>query len=213
MVKKTTKPAIIYLVRHGLTDWNEKGLFQGQTDIPLNKKGEEQARAVAKKFLKIKFDAVFSSDLVRAKRTAEIIALEKKIAIKTTKLLRERDFGSFEGRHLKEVLKELKTDIKNLRRTISLKAKELGVESDEEIMIRFLSFLREIAIAWRGKKVLVVTHGSVLRIFLLKLGFVTPEENDLLEIKNLAIIKVKSDGVDFFIEKTWGVEKGGFNQN
>jgi len=82
------------------TDWNVKGLLQGQSDIPLNTEGEKQAVEAAKKhFKKIKFAAIFSSDLVRAKRTAQIIALEKKMAVETSALLRERDFGPFEGKH------------------------------------------------------------------------------------------------------------------
>ena len=93
----------IYLIRHGETDWNAKGLLQGQSDIPLNKEGEKQTIEAAKKhFKKIKFAAIFSSDLVRAKRTAEIIALEKKMAVETSVLLRERDFGPFEGKHCRK---------------------------------------------------------------------------------------------------------------
>jgi len=145
----------IFLVRHGETDWNKKGLLQGQSDIPLNKEGEKQAVEAAKKiFKKIKFAAIFSSDLLRAKRTAEIIALEKKMAVKTSKLLRERDFGFFEGKHWQEVEKELKMSLKEFRLLAKKTAEKLGVESDEKLMERFLRFLREAAVAYRGKNVL-----------------------------------------------------------
>ena len=86
----------LYLVRHGETDWNVKGLLQGHTDIDLNKTGIKQAKELAKKLRRIKFAISFSSDLLRARRTAEIIATEKKIAVKTTTTLRERKFGRFE---------------------------------------------------------------------------------------------------------------------
>src|SRR3989339_1397072 len=92
----------LYLVRHGETEWNVQKIIQGHKDIPLNQKGEKQARRLAKKLVKIKFGVVFSSDLLRAKRTAEIVVLEKKIAVKTTKTLRERHFGRFEGKSWKE---------------------------------------------------------------------------------------------------------------
>ena len=198
----------IYLVRHGLTDWNEKGFLQGQSNIPLNKDGEKQAFEAAKKhFKKIKFAAIFSSDLVRAKRTAEIIALEKKMAVKTSVLLRERDFGPFEGKHWQEVEKELRMSIKELRILSDEVAKKLGIESDEKIMERFLRFLREVAVAYRGKNVLIVTHGSVIRVFLTKLGYLSKEESRQVFIKNLAFIKVLSDGVDFFVKEVFGVEK------
>jgi len=198
----------IYLVRHGLTDWNEKGFLQGQSNIPLNKDGEKQAFEAAKKhFKKIKFAAIFSSDLVRAKRTAEIIALEKKMAVKTSVLLRERDFGPFEGKHWQEVEKELRMSIKELRILSDEVAKKLGIESDEKMMERFLRFLREVAVAYRGKNVLIVTHGSVIRVFLTKLGYLSKEESRQVFIKNLAFIKVLSDGVDFFVKEVFGVEK------
>ncbi|MCL6500988.1 MAG: histidine phosphatase family protein, partial [Candidatus Pacearchaeota archaeon] len=152
----------IYLVRHGLTDWNEKGLLQGQSDIPLNKKGEEQAvKAVKKHFKKIKFEAIFSSDLIRAKRTAEIIALEKKMAVETSKLLRERDFGPFEGKHWQQVEKELMIDIKKLRVLSEQEKQRLGIETDKALMERFLRFLREVAVVYPKKNILIVTHGSV----------------------------------------------------
>jgi len=143
----------IYLVRHGLTDWNIKGLLQGQSNIPLNKEGEKQAVEAAKKhFKKIKFAAIFSSDLVRAKRTAEIIALEKKMAVETSILLRERDFGPFEGKLFNEVIKELRLDIQSFRMLTDQEADNLGIESDSKLMERFLRFLREVAIAYQGKK-------------------------------------------------------------
>jgi broad specificity phosphatase PhoE len=198
----------IYLVRHGETDWNEKGLLQGQTDIPLNKEGEKQAIEVAKKhFKKIEFAAIFSSDLVRAKKTAELIALEKKMAVETSTLLRERDFGPFEGRHFNEVMKQLRLDIQGFRILTDQEADSLGIESDTKVMERFLRFLREVAVAYQGKKILVVTHGSVMRVFLTKLGYLSKEESRQVFIKNLAFIKVLSDGVDFFVKEVFGVEK------
>ena len=198
----------IYLIRHGETDWNAKGLLQGQSDIPLNKEGEKQTIEAAKKhFKKIKFAAIFSSDLVRAKRTAEIIALEKKMAVETSVLLRERDFGPFEGKHWQEVEKELRMSIKEFRMLSDEVAKKLGIESDEKIMERFLRFLREVAVAYRGKNILIVTHGSLMRVFLTKLGYLSKEESRQVFIKNLAFIKVLSDGVDFFVKEVFGVEK------
>ena len=198
----------IYLVRHGLTDWNVKGRLQGQSDIPLNKEGEKQAVEAAKKhFKKIKFAAIFSSDLVRAKRTAEIIALEKKMAVETSTLLRERDFGPFEGRHFNEVMKELRLDIQSFRVLTDKEAESLGIESDAKLMERFLRFLREVAVAYQGKKILVVTHGSVMRVFLTKIGYLSQEESRQVFIKNLAFVKVLSDGVDFFVKEVFGVEK------
>src|ERR1041385_1316907 len=89
--------ATFYLIRHGQTDWNKEHLLQGIVDNVLNEAGERQAKELAKTLHHVHFDLAFSSDLLRAKRTAEIILLEKKVHVETTKLLRERAFGKHEG--------------------------------------------------------------------------------------------------------------------
>ena len=84
------KTCTIYLVRHGETDNNVNDIIQGQMKgISLNTTGKDQAKLAALKLKKIKFDAIYSSDLLRAKQTAQIINLEHNLAIKTHKALRE----------------------------------------------------------------------------------------------------------------------------
>src|SRR3990172_8408752 len=87
----------IYIVRHGETEWNIKGVMQGHSDSPLTKTGEKQAHQIAEELKEIHFDEIFSSDALRAKRTAEIIALERKMAVQAKTALRERNYGEFEG--------------------------------------------------------------------------------------------------------------------
>jgi len=194
----------LYLVRHGETEWNAKKLIQGATDIPLNKKGERQAKELAQKLIHVKFDAVFSSDLVRAKRTAEIISLEKKLAVKTTKALRERFFGDYEGRSYTKYNQE----IINLFKEYQVKAKNIkGVETSEQMMARFIPFLRETAVAYMGKTVLILSHGGIMRAFLIHLGFATQKTLPSGSISNLAYAKIHCDGVEFEIEETEGVNK------
>jgi broad specificity phosphatase PhoE len=93
-------------LRHGATDWNRQGLFQGRTDNPLNDDGIEQAHAAAEKLRAIALRHVVSSPLLRAVQTAEIIA---NIASRTVVLdhgLIELDFGSFEGQPVRELMKQ-----------------------------------------------------------------------------------------------------------
>ena len=194
----------IYLVRHGETDWNVKNIIQGQIDIPLNKKGENQALEIANELKDIHFDAIFSSDLSRAKRTAEIIATERKLAVVATKTLRERYFGKFQGKifpkekNIKEMIRFL---IKNS------KAESEKPETDASIMSRLVAFLKEISVAYKGKTVLLVTHAAPIRTLLIHLGFGTYDNLPNGCIGNLAYVKIKNDGSEFVIEETSGIVK------
>lgn len=203
------KYCTIYLVRHGETEWNVTDIVQGHADSFLTKKGEEQARELTKKFRKIHFDAVFSSDLLRARRTAKIIILERRLAIKTTKLLRERKFGQYEGKHVSVYKKELQHLLEKLDKLPDKERKRFklasDIESDEEMFTRFNIFLRETSVAYLGKTILVVTHGGIIRIFLIHLGYGNYKELPAGSIKNTAFIKLLSDGTDYFIDEVFGV--------
>lgn len=194
----------IYVVRHGETDWNVQRLTQGHTDIPLNSNGEIQAKELGEELKDIQFDFVFSSDLQRAKRTAEIIVLEKKLAVQTTKALRERTWGSMEGKSVDENSAVIKKLLANLNEAeIAAFKIASDVESDDELMGRILTFLREIAVGYPNKNVLVVSHGGVIRTLYQRLSNV--EFQSHLHIENGAYVKLESDGVDFFVKDTKGI--------
>lgn len=197
--------ATIYIVRHGETEWNSKKLIQGQSDSPLTKTGVQQAKELSKKLSKTKFDLVFSSDLLRAKRTAEIIVTEQKLEVATSKLLRERRLGKLEGKPVQTLrtFDELFAKLKH-EEIYSYKSSP-DVESDEEIVTRLIAFLREAVIVNAGKKILVVTHGGVMRAFLIKLGI--SDYKDPVWIDNAGYIKLETDGVDFYVKAVEGIEK------
>ena len=91
---------IIYLSRHGETDWNAEGRWQGHTDKPLNDNGRGQARALAESLRRTGLAGVVSSDLLRARETAEIVAAALGLTIDYFDPdLRERTIGVFEGLH------------------------------------------------------------------------------------------------------------------
>ncbi len=205
------KNCTFYIVRHGETQWNTKRLIQGHKDSPLTKNGINQAKNIAKLFEKVKFNAIYSSDLLRAKRTAEIIALEKKMVVKTTKLLRERLLGTFQGRKVLELHQELKKQIEKrnkLAKEERFKFKMADdIESDEELMARFITFLRQLAITNSGKKIFIITHAGIMYAFLIHLGWAEYEELHPGAIGNTGYIILESDGTDFFIRKVMGVTK------
>jgi probable phosphoglycerate mutase len=87
----------ICFIRHGETDWNVDRRIQGQTDIPLNETGRSQALAMAFSAAHHNFDAIYSSDLMRAHDTANMLASRRGLDIKTLPQLRERHYGIFQG--------------------------------------------------------------------------------------------------------------------
>lgn len=94
-----TMPTILYLIRHGETDWNATGRWQGHAGVPLNSKGLEQSERLAQRLREagVQFDAIYSSDLPRAYQTAWEIGAALKVAVQLLPALREIDMGSWSG--------------------------------------------------------------------------------------------------------------------
>ena len=200
------KLTTFYLVRHGETDWNKKGTTQGQTDTLLNALGIKQAQETAKFLKNITFDLAFSSDLLRAKLTTEIIALEHNLAVETTDFLRERNFGSLTGKPYKIVSSHFKL-MTALSKNERIKYRVApGAENDEEFISRIFTFLQKTAVTHPGKNILIGTHSGVLRNILIHLGYKTHEEYENMRMRNGGYIKLESDGIEFFVRETIGFE-------
>ena len=148
----------LILVRHGETDWNAAGRLQGHTDRPLSDFGREQARRLAEELAGEEFDAIYASDLARARETAEIVGARLDLPVLLDPDLREKDWGNWEGLTSTERL-----DV------------ELVGESTEEHQRRMLAALGRIAEKHPAGRVLVVTHGgSMRRVQTETLGFALP---------------------------------------
>ena len=141
---------MIYLVRHGQTDWNLEGRYQGRIDIELNSKGREQAIEIKEKLKEIKFDKVFSSPLKRALETAKIITDND---IEIDERLIERCNGELEGK--------LKSECVNMVDFTDENDSKLGVELLPKFRGRIENFLSEIEKKYNGKNILIVTHAGV----------------------------------------------------
>lgn len=158
----------LWLVRHGQTDWNLEGRFQGQTDIPLNEEGISQARTLAAELNHEKqFDAVYSSDLKRAYRTAEIITQGKGLAIQVDTRLREVCQGEWEGMLFQDVVDSYRGEWDN-RRTNPENTRPPGGESVAEVAARMMAAADQIACEYPRGRVLVVSHGMALAALLCK---------------------------------------------
>lgn len=196
--------ATIYIVRHGETELNVQRRLQGQSDSPLTAKGIAQAEALRTELSHVRFDAVFSSDLLRAKRTAEILTLEHDLAVTTHHMLREKSYGHLEGKQYEEFeakFKSLWDRYHKLEETEKMKFKlSEEMESDDEAVSRYLTYVREIAVSHPGKSVLIVSHGGIMKAVLVKLGVATYAELPSGAVQNCGYFSLRSDGVDFFID-------------
>jgi probable phosphoglycerate mutase len=149
------------LVRHGETDWNREKRIQGQIDIDLNAAGEAQARALRAGLAAHRFAAAYSSDLLRAWRTAEIATAGLGIAVSPAPTLRERHFGVLQGLTRLEASLEQPTAFgHHLARTPDY-ACESG-ESPSDFSVRVMAGLELMAARHAGATVLAFTHGGVL---------------------------------------------------
>ncbi len=147
-----------WLVRHGQTDWNLARRYQGQTDIPLNATGIEQAKELAKSLANEKFDAVYSSDLSRAAVTAQILAKTLGMNVLTDKRLREIKKGIWEGLSFDEVQRQYAADLSK-DSVNPVHSRTPGGETVAEVAMRMKQAADEIALRHPGGKVLLVSHG------------------------------------------------------
>jgi 2,3-bisphosphoglycerate-dependent phosphoglycerate mutase len=148
----------LILARHGETDWNRDGRFQGHADPPLNERGREQAASLAESLAKERVDAIYSSDLRRAHETALFVAERKGLDVVVDPDLRERDVGEWSGLTLPEIEERFPDELRRFRE----EGASIG-ESREALSQRVLAAVRRIADAHPRGQILVVTHGGTLR--------------------------------------------------
>jgi broad specificity phosphatase PhoE len=150
----------ILLARHGESDWNRAGRWQGHTDRPLTDRGREQARALAERLEETELDAVYSSDLERARETAEIVAATRGLGVTTEPELREVDVGSWSGLTRAEAKQRFPEGF--ARWQVGGEGWTDG-ETYEELGDRVVGAVRRIAADHPSGRVLVVAHGGSIR--------------------------------------------------
>jgi probable phosphoglycerate mutase len=150
----------ILLARHGESDWNRERRWQGHADRPLTELGHEQAHALGERLASTPLDAVYSSDLARARDTALPTAVRHGLSVVTRPDLREVDVGSWSGLTREEV--EVR-EPDGLRRWLDGGKGWQGGESYEEMTARVVAAIRSLATAHPGGRLLVVSHGGPVR--------------------------------------------------
>jgi probable phosphoglycerate mutase len=169
----------LYLIRHGETDWNAAGRLLSFTDMPLNRRGEEQAAALAATLADIRWDRAISSPSVRAQRTAEILLSGGSGApiLEIDERLREMHFGQYEG------WSEAELEADPLAVTRRRDGEQIpGIESEEEVAERAGWFLGATASA--DGLTLVVGHGRMLRILIATALGLPPSFSRSLRMRN-----------------------------
>jgi broad specificity phosphatase PhoE len=198
----------IYLVRHGRTAWNREKRLQGSIDQPLDEEGESQAHQLGIRLKEVDFEKIYSSPLSRAHRTACILNqyMQKEVSVEPA--LREGSYGSAEGLTQSEYhqifasqLAEAKSLPLNQRarhRTIP------GSETMAEVANRALPFLMNLAQTQKGKNLLIVSHGGVIRSLLVTLF----EMDDTgFSIENTGYVVLEFKDACFTMKETSGFVK------
>lgn len=153
---------MLYIIRHGKTDWNVCHRLQGRTDIPLNDEGREMARKAREEYKDVHFDICFCSPLIRARETADILLEGRGVPIVTDKRLEEMCFGVYEG--MQDIFSIPDCPMNTFffspeKYTTPVE----GAESMEELFARTGEFLETAVfpLLKEGKDVLIVGHGAM----------------------------------------------------
>jgi broad specificity phosphatase PhoE len=155
------------LVRHGQTDWNLEGRYQGQSDIPLNETGRNQARTLAEHLKGHLFSGIYTSDLQRAKETADTISAVLDMPVTTDVRLREINQGIWEGQFV-DVIRNQYVELWKQRTTDPAGIRPPGGETVREVAERVYSALHDIARIHPIGSVLIISHGLALATIVCK---------------------------------------------
>jgi broad specificity phosphatase PhoE len=161
----------MYIVRHGATDWNQSGRIQGHVDIPLNETGRAQARLVSRRLAAFGATALFSSDLLRAYETAQIIGQAIGLQVMQNPGLREINFGAWQGLSSLQI-RERDPEIYAARRANPYDVAPAGAETWRHFYERAVQAVHKILAVSEAERFIVVTHGGVCTALGLRaLGF------------------------------------------
>jgi probable phosphoglycerate mutase len=151
------------LVRHGVTDWNASGLFQGQADVPLNARGQAQAARSAQAIAALKPTRIISSDSARAFQTATAIAEATGLKVLKDERLREVDVGTWSGMSVDEVAQISPTFARAMQLGEDFRRSPTG-ETGTEAGARVARALRDFSIQYDDECLVVVGHGMSLKV-------------------------------------------------
>ena len=188
----------IIIIRHGETEWNKTGRFQGHSDVPLSAEGRAQAAMLGKNLSVDHVDMIYASDLTRAMETAAPLAQRFGLEVISDPQLRELNFGAWEGRNFNDVNAENPNAMKNFY-TDPEQADIPESEPFPEFQRRIAGRVREIVAQKRGKRIVIVSHGASIRILLADLLSMPIRSIWHLSQLNTAVNKIRFEDDGFAV--------------
>lgn len=165
----------LIIVRHGETDWNVEGRWQGQIDVPLNANGHQQAQRMAESLVHAPITAIYSSDLSRASETAGYLARKLNLPVQTDARLREIHQGVWQGLRISEIQSNYRSEFQS-REKSPLQVAPPGGETVLQVGERLISFLADLIPSHPQETVAIATHGFVMALLQILLNH-EPFEN------------------------------------
>ena len=159
------KETEIILIRHGETEWNSQKRMQGHSNSDLSEVGRGQIQALGELMKNVSFDHIYSSDSLRTRQTAEAITQYSGHTLQFDQRIREKNLGVFEGLTSTEA-KERHPEIYRLFKTAGANYVIDEGESTQQLLERALEFIEEIRLRHPQERVVMVTHGGVVRVLM-----------------------------------------------
>ena len=174
----------IFLIRHGQSEWNSLNKVQGQQNTILTDLGKKQALCLGDRLIDANIDIIYTSDLIRAYNTAEIISKRINKPLVANESIREINFGLWEGL----TIQEIQTRYKKEYFTWLKEPDKLNIEGLENLMTlqkRAMKYVNEILLENNGKNIAIVSHGAILKTIILGLLGI-----DISHYKNITLSNV-----------------------
>lgn len=156
------------LIRHARTEWNREKKFQGRTDIALSQEGMRDARLWGQILVDKEFDLILSSPMMRARQTSERIAEKIEVDVVYHDSFSEQDFGTWEGRTLRDIRHEIPGEVER-QESRGWEFCPPGGESRTMVLKRVSTAIEKMLTSVGRKKILLVTHNSVIKVMVYKL--------------------------------------------
>lgn len=185
----------LFMVRHGVTDWNDAGIYQGQSDVPLSDAGRRQIAALRERLREERFAVCYTSALQRARVSAEILLEGRPCPVRQTMDLNEMHYGAWEGLSRSQIKERFPEDWARFRAD-PLRHPPSGGETLRDVQLRVARMLTGIAGEFHDADILVVAHGGSLRAIVAHYLDLEPPDFWKLRLDNasISVVEVNARG-------------------